>query len=84
MVWYVGRGYVIHNGESVNQSVTKVGIELLGQLKNITDNKWPKKRSFSILLVPGLFFCIFFAFASLTVVQATRVERELNCAKYGG
>ena len=28
-----GRCYVIHNGESVNQSVTKVGIELLGQLK---------------------------------------------------
>ena len=30
-----GRGYVIHNGESVTHSVTKVGIELLGQLKII-------------------------------------------------
>ena len=29
----VGRGYVIQNSESVGESVTKVGIELLGQLK---------------------------------------------------
>ena len=40
MVWYVGRGYVSQNmltvNQSVSQSVTKVGIELLGQLK--TDN----------------------------------------------
>ena len=33
MVWYVGRGYVIQNSQSVSESVTKVGIELLGQLK---------------------------------------------------
>ena len=30
----VGRGYVIQNSESVGESVTKVVIELLGQLKN--------------------------------------------------
>ena len=30
----LGRGYVIHNSHSVSESVTKVGIELLGQLKN--------------------------------------------------
>ena len=29
----VGRGYVIQNSESVSEWVTKVGIELLGQLK---------------------------------------------------
>ena len=32
-VMNVERGYVIQNSESVSQSVTKVGIELLGQLK---------------------------------------------------
>ena len=30
----VGRGYVIQNNESINQLISKVGIELLGQLKN--------------------------------------------------
>ena len=29
----VGRGHVIQNRQSVSESVTKVGIELLGQLK---------------------------------------------------
>ena len=34
-VMNVGRGYVIQNGnQSVREGVTKVGIELLGQLKN--------------------------------------------------
>ena len=31
----VGRGYVIQNNESVSEGVTKVGIELLGQLKTV-------------------------------------------------
>ena len=30
------RGYVIQNNELVSEGVTKVGIELLGQLKNPT------------------------------------------------
>ena len=32
----IGRGYVIQNSESVGESVTKVGIELLGQLINVS------------------------------------------------